>query len=284
MNDQKEIKIPSRYLYNGKHYFLDDENKVVKLEENYHKKLLAHKPGAFGAFRKITGSALGDVLELTKFNSQFSAFARISGFALPVLDKKYVNAGVKIEPKILEKLENKFNFKIKRFDAKEYNYDYFKENDLFGGLPDGYLESENLVIEIKTAGAKKFDSWNNEGISPSYIKQAQLYSYLIGAKRFTIVACFLEEDDYNNPEWVDVNKRILKNWFFNVNEKQVEDDMETCRKWYEHYTKTGISPKWNDMIDGDLIKYLRCHDSKEWEELYLEWVKVGKAVPDYEEK
>ncbi|WP_330463626.1 MAGa7180 family putative nuclease [Metamycoplasma gateae] len=282
MSDLKQIKIPVRYFYNGKQYFVDYDSKTIKLEENYHKKLLSIRPGQMGGFRKITGSSLGDILELTQFNSQFTAFTRLCNFRFPVLDPKYTNAGVAIEPKILEKIEKKYSFKIQRFNAEEYNYDYFKENLLFGGLPDGFLKEQNLVIEIKTVGAKKLDSWNQNNINISYIKQAQLYSYLIGAKKFTIVACFLEEEDYAQPSLVDIEKRVVKNWFFEVNEKQVLDDIKTCQEWFEKYTKLGISPEWKESTDIDIVKFLSCKNFDEWKELYLEWVKVGKAVPEYE--
>lgn len=284
MENKRQIKIPSRSHYNGLQYDLDYETKTIKLKKEYHQKLLSHKPGSFLGFRKITGSALGDILKLTQFNSDFAAFARVANFRFPVLDPKYVNAGIALEPKILAKLEEKFHFEIKRFNAKDYNFDYFKDNELFGGLPDGYLEEQNIIIEIKTVGSKKFDAWNNNLINVAYIKQAQLYSYLIGAPKFTIVACFLEEEDYVNPENVDINKRKIKNWFFEVNTKQVLDDIKACEDWYKKYTTSGVSPQWNDAIDSDIVNYLDCKNYNEWEKLYLEWVEMGKAVPEYEEE
>lgn len=41
-----------------------------------------------------------------------------------------------------------------RYEANQYNYDYFKDNELFGGLPDGYSPERHLIIEIKTVGEK----------------------------------------------------------------------------------------------------------------------------------
>ncbi|MBN4089527.1 hypothetical protein OF364_00990 [Mycoplasma enhydrae] len=282
--ENKKIKIPPRSLFNGQHYFVDEQKKVVKLEENYHKKLLSRKPGSFGSFKKLSGTYLGDVLELSPFHSQFRAFAKISGFAMPILDPKYVNAGKILEPKIIEKIETKLKSKIKRYDAKEYNYDAFKENHLFGGLPDGYVEDKNLIIEIKTVNKKKLEAWNNGEINPEYLKQSQLYSYLIGANWFTIVACFLEDEDYAKPEWLDINQRILKNWNYEVNRAQVEDDMKKCEEWYRKYTTSGESPIWNNYVDVDLVKYLKCKNFEQWQNLYLEWVEMGKAVPEYEEE
>lgn len=87
-----------------------------------------------------------------------------------------------------------------------------------------------------------------------------------------------------NPENVDINKRKIKNWFFEVNTKQVLDDIKACEEWYKKYTTSGVSPQWNDAIDSDIVNYLDCKNYNEWEKLYLEWVEMGKAVPEYEEE
>ncbi|MGX9339342.1 MAGa7180 family putative nuclease [Mycoplasma sp. 332] len=282
MNEEKKIIIPNRLHYNGNQYVVDHETKTVKLTAEYHKNLLSKKPGEFGGFRKITGSALGDILKLTQFNSPFAAFARIANFRFPVLDPKYVNAGVILEPKILEKIEKSFNLPIQRFPAEKFNYDYFKNNVFFGGLPDGYIAEKKMIIEIKTVGSKKLESWKQGMINVAYLKQAQLYSYLMGAKHFAIIACFLEEEDYKDPNLVDINNRVVKGWPFEVNEEQVLDDMAACKKWYDKYTKLGISPTWNNSIDVDIVKYLECKNYDEWKKLYLEWVNEGKAVAEYE--
>ncbi|TPR53401.1 MAGa7180 family putative nuclease, partial [Metamycoplasma neophronis] len=191
-----KIKIPRRNFYNKQQYDLDFDNQVLVVKPDLLKSMQAKKPGTFGGFRKMTGSALGNIMELTSFDSQFAAFARLCNFAMPVLDPKYVNAGVVLEPRIVEKIEKSINYKLRRYDAKEFNYDFFKSNELFGGLPDGYCEELNLVIEIKTAGEIKLAQWNEFGVNPSYIKQAQLYTYLMGCEVFSIVACFLKEEDY----------------------------------------------------------------------------------------
>ncbi|AXE60722.1 hypothetical protein DA803_01300 [[Mycoplasma] phocae] len=283
MKDKTKIIIPKRSYYNGKEYQLDFENQVFRVNPDFLKKLQSHKPGTFGGFRKMTGSALGDIMLLTNFNSQFVAYARLCGFGMPILDDKYVRAGVILEPKILEKIEQSIGDKILRYPAEKYNYDYFKENQLFGGLPDGFWEKKRIIFEIKTANEKKFDQWNQYGVNVGYIKQAQLYAYLMGVKTFSIVACFLKEEDYIDPNSVDINKRIIKNWNMFVNEAQVKDDIETCTKWFNEYTASGISPKWNESIDQDLIKFLNCENFEQWENLYLKWVEEGKAVAKYEQ-
>ncbi|MBN0970841.1 MAGa7180 family putative nuclease [Mycoplasma phocoeninasale] len=283
MKEKNSIIIPKRNYYNGKEYRLDFENQVFIVNPEFLKKLQSHKPGTFGGFRKMTGSALGDIMQLTNFNSQFVAYARLCGFNMPVLDDKYIHAGVVLEPKILKKIEQSIGDKIHRYPAQEYNYDYFKENYLFGGLPDGFWEKKKMIFEIKTANEKKLEQWNEYGVNLGYIKQAQLYAYLMGVKSFSIVACFLKDEDYANPDNVDISKRIVKNWNMIVNEAQVRDDMEACEKWFNEYTRSGVSPKWNPNIDHDLVDFLKCENYDEWEALYLKWVKEGKAVAKYEQ-
>ncbi|WP_412031306.1 MAGa7180 family putative nuclease [Metamycoplasma buccale] len=271
------FKAPSRKYYNTKHYNLDFESKTFSLTKEYHKKLLLNKPGTFNGFRKMTGTALGDILEVDNFKSQFAAFARLCNLSMPVLDPKYVNAGVILEPKILELVEKSIKEKLNRYPANEYNYDYFKDNDFFGGLPDGFAPKKKIIIEIKTTNIKNYDFWIKNTPPVGYIKQAQLYAYLMGVSQFSIVAIFLENDDYNNPELVDINKRKIKNFNFTVNLPQVKDDIDFCMKWFNEYTKTGISPKWKNSVDEDLIQYLDCKSENEWDILYNKWIELGKV-------
>lgn len=66
------------------------------------------------------------------------------------------------------------------FPPQKYNYDYFKEDPIIGGIPDGFIQEKQLIIEIKTTGEKNFEKWgkNGENLPPKYLKQAQLYAYL----------------------------------------------------------------------------------------------------------
>ncbi|VEU79326.1 YqaJ-like viral recombinase domain [Metamycoplasma cloacale] len=274
-------KPPKRFFYNESEYVLDNDNQVLVLKPHFHKKLSETPSTQFGGFRKMTGSALGDILEVSQYSSEFAAFARICGLSLPVLDRKYVNAGQIIEPKILELVEVALNEKLQRFNAVDYQYDYFKENKLFGGLPDGYAKEKNLIIEIKTTNEKNKANWETYGLPLGYLKQAQLYAYLIGAPAFSIVAIFLKDQDYLDPAKVNVHKRYVSNYTYHVNENQVKDDLNYCEAWYKRYTTAGISPKWKS-IDADLLEYLKCKNLDEWSNLYNKWVEEGKAVPENE--
>ncbi|ADE19898.1 MAGa7180 family putative nuclease [Mycoplasma crocodyli] len=270
-----------RKYYNNKHYVVDEKNQVVILNEDFHKEL--QTKDKWKSFKKLGGSSIPDVLETDKFKSQFNAFCHISKIKLPVLQQKYVRAGSLIEPIVFNALRNMFpKLDIKNYVAADYEYDYFKnKDDILGGVPDGFIPSTNTILEIKTAGDSKIDSWEKE-VPVAYRKQAQLYAYLMGADKYSIIVTFLSEEsgDYEHPENYPINDRKLKNYNFSVNPSEVQDDIDKIKAWYIKYTKSGISPKYNLSTDADLVEYLKCSNEKEWEDLLNKWKVQGKADQD----
>ncbi len=271
--------IPKRHFYNNKDYKLDYDNKQLILNSDFHQKLLNNKLWNKFGFKKIGGSLVGDVLETDSFKSQFGAFCKISWCGLPVLDRKYVDAGIAIEPKVINALESVLKTKIQTYPPEEYNYDYFcDKDDILGGIPDGFIERDQIIIEIKTTGIKNYENWEKFGIPNGYLKQAQLYSYLMGVKKFWIVATFLEEKDYLDPENYPIEKRKIKNYKYNINEEQVQDDIKKLKEWYKAYTSKGVSPIWNENVDLDLLEYLKCENEQEYIDLLEKWKNEGKFI------
>lgn len=235
--------IPKRHFYNNKEYFLDFEKKILVLDPQFHEKLLNKKLWNKFGFKKIGGSFVGEVLAVDKYKSQFQAFCKISWCSLPILDKKYVNAGIKIEPKVINALKETLKVDITQFPPEKYNFDYFEDKDeIIGGIPDGYINEQKIIIEIKTTGEKNYEQWKQFGIPAGYLKQAQIYAYLMGVEKFWIVATFLKEEDYLNPDNFPIKQRKLKNYPFILNKPQVLDDINTIKEWYNKYTKLGYSP------------------------------------------
>ncbi|MGL5357587.1 MAG: MAGa7180 family putative nuclease [Metamycoplasmataceae bacterium] len=275
--------LAKRHFYNGKEYFLDLENKKIILEKDFHKKLLEKKLwGKFG-FKKVGGSSIGDVLNTDEYKSGFSAFANFSWLGLPVLDRKYVDAGIAIEPKVIDVLRNKFSLDVETYDVKEYNYDYFSDKDeIIGGIPDGFIKDKGIIIEIKTTGEKNYKNWDSYGVPASYLKQAQLYAYLMGVKEFWIVATFLKEEDYLEPENFPIEKRYLKNYKYKFDEEVAKDDIKKVKEWYIYYTQRGESPQFDIVKDHDLIEYLKCKNEDEYKLLLNKWKNEGKLKLDYE--
>lgn len=274
-----------RHFYNGTHYQLDKETKQVKLLPEFHNKLKNKKLWNKFGFKKIGGSSVGDVLLEGMFNSSFAAFCRLSWIGLPILDRKYVDAGIIIEPKLIQVLEEKLTkdferaIKVKTFKPEDYNFDLFQnQNTVVGGIPDGYIEELSTIIEIKTTNEKNYDNWQKFGIPESYKRQAQLYAYLIGADIFSIVATFLREEDYLNPSEFDIFNRKIKNWSFKLDHDVAQDDINKIKKWYSQVTNSGISPPYNETKDADLVAWLECKTPIEWETLKETWIEQRKLV------
>lgn len=271
--------IPKRHFYNNKEYILDFQKKIMILNKDFHNLLLSKKLWNKFGFKKIGGSSVGDVLRVDNFKSDFAAFCRICWCDMPILDKKFINAGIAIEPKVIKVLESHLNVEIKTFPPSEYNYDYFSNKDeIIGGIPDGYIESKKIILEIKTTKENNYDNWNMFGIPPAYLKQAQIYTYLMGVEKFWIVATFLKEEDYINPESYPIENRKVKNYKFLINKEQVEDDILKIKTWYNFHTLEGKSPQWDEVKDKDLIDYLKCENEEQYIALLQKWKNEGKFV------
>ena len=269
-----EIK---RHFYNQKEYFLDEDNQVLKLAPDFLEKLTIKKLWNKFGFKKIGGSSIGDVLLSDQYKSQFNAFANISWLGIPILDRKYVDAGIAIEPKVIDAIVEKTGKKVTTYDVKEYEYDFFKGKDpVLGGIPDGFIESNKKVIEIKTTGEKNLEKWNKYGVPKGYLLQAQLYAYLMNANSFAIVATFLREEDYIDPENYPIKKRKMKSWNFPLEIDKAEDNILKVKEWYKKHTLEGVSPKYDLKKDADLIEWLKCKNKNEWETLKQNWIHEGK--------
>ena len=266
-----------RHFYNGIDYIVNKEEKIVQLLPNFYQKLLNKKLWDNFGFKKIGGSSIGDVLLVDKFKSNFAAYCRMAWIGVPILDLKYVNAGTIIEPKVIKAIEKVTNKKVQTFKPEDYEFDYFKnKDDVVGGLPDGYIEEDNKILEIKTTNEKNFKKWIKFGIPAAYHKQAQLYSYLMNATHYSIVATFLKDEDYENPKKYPIEKRKIKNWNFKVNFLQAKDDIKKVKDWYYKFTSSNVSPKYDEMLDAELLEWLEPHNEKEWETLKNKWIKEGK--------
>ncbi|MGZ9797178.1 MAGa7180 family putative nuclease [Mycoplasma sp. 4013] len=279
----------ARKYFNKQHYIIDKENRVIKLLPEFYSELKTFDK--FRGYKKIGGSSVGDILIENKYKSQFNAFCHITRLKLPVLSKKYINAGTILEPKIFDLLRAKSpNLYIENYEAKNFNYDYFAGvDDVLSGVPDGYIPSLNRILEIKTAGESKKDKWEIEGVDASYRKQAQLYAYLMSKKlnkpitTYSIIAAFLIDalGDYLNPQAVDLNKRKIKSYTFNVNNAEVEEDIRLVKDWYYKYTNTDTSPQFDFSNDADQLEYLECENYEQYNQLIARWKAIGKADKDF---
>ncbi|WLP85785.1 MAGa7180 family putative nuclease [Mycoplasma seminis] len=270
-----------RKLFNKKDYSIDYQNQVVILSDHLYQAL--HSQNQFEKYKKMGGSSIPDILIKDAFKNEFNAFCHITRLKLPVLTQKYVHAGVVLEPRIFDYLRSKMpGVEVQNFEAAKFNYDYFASDPIIGGVPDGFLPNKNMILEIKTAQEKKKEIWAKEGVDVSYRKQAQLYAYLKGADSYAIVALFLKPElgDYETPENIDLATRSLQTYAFKLNKQDALDDIEKIKNWYNFYTNTKISPKFDLSANADQLEYLECSTFEEWEALLNKWKAQGKADPD----
>ncbi|MCC3161163.1 MAG: YqaJ viral recombinase family protein [Mollicutes bacterium PWAP] len=283
-------KFKKRHFYKNVHYTINKEEQTVKITDSFFKQLNSENLwGRFG-FKKIGGSSISDILETDQFKSPFGAWAHFMWIKTPILDTKYVNAGIKIEPKVLDVISQMTKEQVISYDGIKYNFDYFNNNENIGGLPDGYIENRKLLIEVKTTGFKNLEKWNKWGVPRNYIKQAQLYTYLmreklndLSIKDFAIVATFLEEEDYEFPENFPIEKRKVKSYKFIVNENEVLEDIRKAVEFRKKYTSKNVpSPKYDIVRDKELIEWLDIENEHEWELLFNKWQKIGKIPTFFE--
>ncbi|MGY5139642.1 MAGa7180 family putative nuclease [Mycoplasmopsis gallinarum] len=270
--------------YNGIDYFLDETAQVVKLSPEYHAQLL-NSNSKFTKFKKFGGSSIGDIFETDSFKSPFNAFCFIARLKMPALQMKYINAGVYLEPKVFDFLRQYVytddKFDMQHIEAEKVNYDYFQNDEIIGGVPDGIIPKLSMVLEMKAVGMKKKDAWQKGNLPEDYKKQAQLYAHLLGYKYYSIVATYLNESDYTNLENVDFKTQTFA-YNFNVNNEMAKDDIEIVKQFWKHYTTTGISPQYKLPRDNDQVAYLRCKNENEWKELFEYWKQIGKVDNDIE--
>ena len=223
--------------------------------------------------KKITGTRFASILELDVWNTPFKTWCAITRtYEEPFTDNKYTIAGKIIEPKIINYLNKVYFFGDLKSPTDIYGADYFKKthgdffknNDIFGGMWDA-IEVEDkkvkTVIEIKTT--KRAEDWEN-GAPEYYALQASLYAYLLGIDNVVMAGSFLEEKDYEHPEKFvpTIENTIIDQ--FKISERFPRFDAHFHRafKWWEDHIKTGISPNFDDKKDADILKILRNTDVK----------------------
>lgn len=265
-----EELLKQRKYYNNKDYTIDFENRTVTLSPELETKMLNNRMWNYTGYKKVGGSSIGSIFDLNPYATRFNESIRIMHLAMPMYDSTYVDAGKAIEPKIISELGMAYGTELQTFDGQKYKFDYFKEQEHVGGLPDAYETDRKIVFEIKTATASKYEQWQKNGVPKYYQLQAALYGYLMGAKKVYIVACFLEREDYANPEAVDITKRKRAVYKVEVDDAKVAKAIELAGVFRQQIKDTATSFPWNpdNANDIKLLSYLMCENQEE----YISWL------------
>lgn len=235
-------------------------------------------------FKKITGGRIASILGLNKYVTPFRVWLSIVNLYKEEMDETLAHVGHIIEPKIRDFVSQQLNVKFKSYEPFAIRCDVFKENKIFGGIPDGepidekgnfLYEQGKPMLEIKTSSydgllykkingslilqkdekgfpiikekMAKYKSWfdpktNEFKISDEYAYQLALYLFLRKTNYGIFAICFLNLDDYKNPENFQINNHIIKLKEMHVDLKQFGEIIEKVKKWYEDYVIKGISP------------------------------------------
>ncbi len=227
--------------------------------------------------KKITGSKIGGIFGMSDFSTPFKVACELARIYPGDPPNKYIDAGNILEPVLRDYLghgvtrilgeamgaDNDSKLAVEPPVDKEYcQYDHFHDNNLFGGMVDGYITvngKRDAILEIKTSASR--EKWMDQdgricNIPPSYMMQASLYAELAHLDKIVFLIGFLEEDDYRWPSrWIpssDNTEVLLVDKMGDI-----RDWMGKAESWYGEYILNGYTPEWGDK-DEDLLKYIRA--------------------------
>ena len=221
--------------------------------------------------KKVTGTRFAAIMGLNAWNTPFKTWCEITRtYEEPFEETIYTAAGKTIEPKQAEYMKKAYFMTniVSPTDVYGENYfqktfgDFFKDEPICGGLWDYLLCDENgkptTVLEMKTT--KRSEDWEND-IPEYYALQAALYAHLLGVDSVMMVASFLEDKDYKNPEaFVPSTKNTIV-VPFNLSERYPNFDkyVKKAEKWWKTCVEGGVSPVFDEKKDADILKVLRTN-------------------------
>lgn len=220
--------------------------------------------------KKITGTRFATILGLNPWSTAFEMWCAITRtYEKPFEDTIYTIAGKMIEPKQAEYMENSYGMDIirpsdvwgKDYFSKTYG-DFFPRHKHLGGMWDYLLKGEDrkveAVLEMKTT--KRVEDWEDD-IPEYYALQAALYAYLYGVDNVIMVASFLSETDYDNPEdYVpNISNTVTKEFKVSERYPNFADMVAQVEQWWTDHVDTGISPVFDETKDAEILKVLQTN-------------------------
>ena len=256
--------------------------------------------------KKVTGTRFAAIMGLNAWNTPFKTWCEITRtYEEPFEETIYTAAGKAIEPKQAEYMKKAYFMTniVSPTDVYGENYfqktfgDFFKDEPIFGGMWDYLLCDENgkptTVLEMKTT--KRSEDWEND-IPEYYALQAALYAYLLGVDSVMMVASFLEDKDYKNPEaFVPSTKNTIV-VPFKLSERYPNFGkyVKKAEKWWKTCVEGGVSPVFDEKKDADILKVLRTNTLspetdieallREGEELEAEIEKLSAPIAPLEKR
>lgn len=222
--------------------------------------------------KKCTGTRFAAIMGLNAWTTPFNAWCAITRtYEEPFEDTIYTLAGKAIEPKQAAYMAEKYFWKklISPTDVYGADYfkktwgDFFKDEPIFGGMWDYLFVDKDgkptTVLEMKTT--KRSEDWL-EDIPEYYALQAALYAYLLGVDDVIMVCTVLEDKDYEKPEAFTVTPENTFERSFKVSERypNMAKTIKKVEKWWKEHVEGGISPKYDEKKDAEILKVLRANN------------------------
>ena len=221
--------------------------------------------------KKITGTRFASIMGRNKWSTPFEIWCAVTRtYEKPFEDTKYTLAGKAIEPKQAEFIAKEFFWQNVITPAHVFgeNYfqrtrgDFFPNDDILGGMWDYLFSSKDgkstAVLEMKTT--KRIEDWKDD-VPEYYALQASLYAYLLGLDDVYMVCTVLTEKDYDDPEAFVCTKDNTFTRHFKVSERYPDMDrrVQFAREWWYEHVVGGISPKYDEKKDAEILKVLRSN-------------------------
>lgn len=246
--------------------------------------------------KKITGTRFATVMGLNPWSTEFEIWCAVTKlYETPFEDTVYTKAGKAIEPKQADYMKNSYGMDlISPTDMYGEDYfrktwgDFFPDQPVLSGMWDYLLKGEDgkteAVLEMKTT--KRAEDWKDD-VPEYYALQAALYAYLLGVDDVIMVASFLEEKDYDNPEEFVPSAKNTITVEFKVSERYPDFKEKVARveKWWNDHVVTGISPQFDEKRDAEILKALRTSTlspNTDIKALIDEGEKLKKEIDDVE--
>lgn len=119
------------------------ENNHIRLSNDY----LASNSKRF---KKITGSRLASILDLNKYQSPLKQWMIMTNIYYELMDETLSKCGNIIEPILRNYVEEQTNIKFKVYNQFDVKWDVFKDNKIFGGIPDGEpIDNQDNLLYLK---------------------------------------------------------------------------------------------------------------------------------------
>ena len=112
------------------------------------------------------------------------------------------------------------------------------------------------VLEMKTT--KRSEDWV-EDVPEYYALQAALYAYLLGVDDVIMVCSFLGDKDYENPDayQCSTENTIVRPFKLSERYPELKKTIKKVEKWWKTHVEGGVSPKFDEKADADILKVLR---------------------------